>query len=211
MKPSADPKWNPDPQLLSAYFDGELEADVRARIEVWLEAHPETAEEWAVHKKVRTLWRDTTPAEPRAAVWDQVLERIDVQRKQPIAAPAGQRPWLTAGIIAASIVIFIGLLLGGLRSMLPKPGPEQPLVKLPQPTEDFADIDMLQVAAASEVTILRIDGADTEAVVVGEMPVSGPLDLAASGEVCITCKCPRVNVRQNPPYRPMVWARLDPE
>ena len=74
-----------------------------------------------------------------------------------------------------------------------------------------ADIDVLQVAAASEVTILRIEGADTEAVIVGEMPVSGALDLAASGEVCITCKCPRVNVRQNPPYRPMVWARLDPE
>ena len=38
--------WTPDPQLLAAYFDGELEgrddrADLRARVEAWLEQHPQ--------------------------------------------------------------------------------------------------------------------------------------------------------------------------
>ncbi len=192
--------WQPEPQLLAAYFDGELEdaGDTHARIEAWLEAHPEAGEESAELKK---LLRETAPTAPSDAAWKQTLERIDGARKGPVAAPRAQRLWLAAAMVAASIVLFIGILLGAGRFFQTKNGPfvENPQAILP-------DGEVLQVASASEVTILRIDGADTAAVVVGELPVSGVLDLADAGEVCISCKCPRVGYCQDAPHRPMVWA-----
>jgi hypothetical protein len=89
-------------------------------------------------------------------------------------------------------------------------GPNDALVKAPQPNLLAADdFEVLQVASANEVTILRIEGADTEAVVVGLLPVSGELELAAAGEVCISCTCPHIQYRHDPPHAPMVWARAD--
>lgn len=210
-----DHDWKPDPQLLAAYFDGELEgrddvADMCARIDAWLAAHPEAAQEWAAHQQLQKLWLDTTPTDPSRATWNKVLDRIDA-RRQRVAAPSSPRPWLIAGICAASIVLFIGMLFGAMRFLAPTPGAVDAVVQVPPKQPEPIDIDVLPVALASEVTILRIDGADTEAVVVGAMPVSGPLELADSGEVCISCQCPRVVVRQDPPHRPMVWARADVE
>ncbi|HZZ82498.1 MAG TPA: hypothetical protein VFE62_28625 [Gemmataceae bacterium] len=193
--------WQPDPQQLSAYLDGELSGvDLRARIEAWLVTHPEAAEEWADLKK---LLRDTTPAEPSEAAWQQVRAGIDVHRPAP-----RRRPWLTAGLIAASVLILVGLSVGAWRST--RPG-EQQLVNVPRPTPTPAleDFEVMQVASAEDVTITRFEGEDTSAIVVGTFPVSGPLELADSGEVCIECRCPRINVRQYPGYRPMIWARAD--
>ena len=72
MNNAPDPLWKPDPQLLAAFFDGELEgrddlADLRARLESWLEAHPHTADDAATQQQLQKLWLDTTPAEPSAA------------------------------------------------------------------------------------------------------------------------------------------------
>jgi anti-sigma factor RsiW len=194
--------WQPDPQLLAAYFDGELNgADMRDRIEAWLAAHPEAAEDWAELKK---LLRDTAPAEPGEKAWQETRARIEAQR--PVNVPRFRRPWLTAAVVAASIVLFTGVLVGAWRAGLTGNG-TRPVAVTPPPKSPAAeDLDVLQVASADEITILRIEGADTEAVVVGLMPVNGELELAASGDVCISCKCPRVHVRQDPP---MVWARAD--
>jgi hypothetical protein len=198
MNPTND--WQPDPQLLAAYFDGELSgADQRGRIEAWLVTHPEAAEEWADFKK---LLRDTTPAEPSEAAWQQVRERIDAHR--PV--PARRRPWLAVGLVAASVLILIGLSVGVWRST--RPG-EQQVVSVPTPPPGVEEFDVLQVASAEDVTITRFEGEDTSAIVVGTFPVSGPLELADSGEVCIECRCPRINVRQYPGYRPMISARAD--
>jgi anti-sigma factor RsiW len=199
--------WQPDPQLLAAYLDGELNgradvADIRARIETWLEAHPEAAEDWAELKK---LLRDTAPAQPSEAAWQETRARIEARR--PVAAPRNRRPWLVAAVVAASIVLVAGTLFGVWRSFQK---PDDTLVKAPLPKAPQVDeFEVLQVASADEVTILRIDGADTEAVVVGLMPVSGEMVLAAPGEVCISCKCPRIQYRHDPPDTPMVWARAD--
>lgn len=199
--------WRPDPQLLAAYFDGELNgradvADLRGRIESWLEAHTEAAEDWAELKK---LLRDTAPAQPSEAAWQETRARIEAQR--PAAAPRSRRPWIAAAVIAASIVLFIGALFGAWRSVQ---GPHKSLVKAPQPRSPAAeDFEVFQIASAAEITILRIEGADTEAVVVGLLPVHGELEMAAPGEVCISCTCPRVQFRHDPPLTPMVWARAD--
>ena len=82
MNDSSNSPWTPDPQLLAAYFDGELEgrddvADLRGKIEAWLETHPEANEEWRQQRALQKLWLDTTPAEPSAATWNQVLDQID--------------------------------------------------------------------------------------------------------------------------------------
>jgi hypothetical protein len=62
-----------------------------------------------------------------------------------------------------------------------------------------------------DVVILRIDGEDIESLVVGELPMSGPMELADSGDVVVTTTgCPRTSVHQKR-CRPMVWARLDAE
>jgi hypothetical protein len=203
MNPMSPNDWQPEPQLLAAYFDGELDGsdDTRARIEAWLEAHPEAGEESAELKK---LLRDTAPVEPSDAAWKQTLERVNGAWKRPVAAPRVRRPWLAAAVVAASIVLFIGILFGAARVFQMN---NNVLVKTPQPKlPDDDDFEVLQVASMSEVTILRIDGADTDAMIVGELPVCGPLDLADSGEVRISCKCPRVGYCQDAPNRPMVWA-----
>src|SRR5437867_4503212 len=115
MNHPSDAPWNPDPQLLAAYFDGELEgrddlAPLRDRLEAWVDAHPETRAEWIEHQRLKKLWLATTPAEPKPATWDETFKRIDVERRRPTMAPPSRRPWLTAGIVAASILLLTGLL-----------------------------------------------------------------------------------------------------
>lgn len=205
MTQSSDHDWQPDPQLLAAYFDGELETrdemgDLRRRIEAWLVTHPEAAEEADALDK---LWLDTTPAEPGERAWTGMLDRIESQRAQ-VARPAARRPWLAIGLSAACVLLAVGALLGVWRGLTSTQGTRDVVVQL-SPDE----LEMLQVALAGEITILRYEGADTDAVVVGAMPVDGDLALADTGEVCISCKCPRVVVRQDPPHRPMVYARAD--
>lgn len=204
MNAMSQPDWQPDPQLLAAYFDGELTgadaATLRIRIENWLEAHPEASADWAELKK---LLRDTAPSEPSESAWRSVRERMDAKRPAP---PPKRRPWLAAAAIAAGIALFLGTIVGwrALRS----PQAERAQAVLPG-HPDEADFEPLPVASADEVTILRIEGADTDAVPVAFLPVAGELELAGPGEVCISCKCPRINVRQDPPHRPMIWARAD--
>lgn len=189
---TSDHDWQPDPQLLAAYFDGELRDDpLCTRVEAWVAAHPDAGEDADALKK---LWLDTTPAEPSEAAWRDTLARIEARRPQP----SGR--WLWFG--AAASIMLIGASLGLLQALTPTQKVSDRVVHLP-------DVDVLPVALASEITILRFEGPDTDSVIVGEMPVSGELELADSGQVCISCKCPRVVVRQDPPHRPMVWARAD--
>jgi hypothetical protein len=66
-----------------------------------------------------------------------------------------------------------------------------------------------------EVEILRVEGADTGTLVVGALPVHGPLELADPGEVTVTSIEPDARDQMVPVIRstgrPMIWARLDSE
>ncbi|MBI2808525.1 MAG: hypothetical protein HYX68_26355 [Planctomycetes bacterium] len=216
MNPLLESDWNPDPQLLAAYFDGELEgrdemADVRARIETWLQTNPDAVGAWAAHRELQQQWRDTTPPEPTQAMWAKALQRIDAGRRQPNVPVERRRPWLTAGLVAAMVLFVCGLLFWRASSIL-NFSPEEPVANLPKAPLDLDDSDVFAVATAGEVTILRVNGDDAEALVVGELPLDGPLELASPGDVLVTSsRCPRTNVRQKGPARPMVWARLDAE
>jgi hypothetical protein len=70
------------------------------------------------------------------------------------------------------------------------------------------------VAAAHEVEIMNVEGADTQSLIVGELPVKGPLELAAPGEVTVTSVQPAARDKMMPevyvqgPGRPMIWATL---
>lgn len=212
MNAAPTPDWQPDPQLLAAYFDGELEgrdemADLRARIESWIETHPEAADE---HQSLTKLWQETTPSDP-ATNWNETLDRIDRERARPRGKPASRRTWLVAGVIAASVALFFGILFSAVRWSLPDT-PDNP----PQAHKDETeDSDVFAVAVASEIRILRVGGQDFAALVVGEPPVTGPLELADPGEIRVV----RVRRNQNEnttPHvrrdgRPMVFARVETE
>jgi hypothetical protein len=206
MNANFDPNWQPDPQLLAAYFDGELEgcpdAALRLQIEAWLDAHPESRSTWDDHRKLQKLMRDTVPAEPSVAAWKQTLERIAAEQKRPNVKTPARARWMTAALVAASVLLFVGALFG--IAHLTRPDKQDQFVDRPEVV--MPDDEAWPVASASEVTVLCIEGSDIDAVIVGTMPVSGEIELAEPGDVCIKCNCPRINVRQDSQHRPMIWA-----
>ena len=222
MKNAPDRDWQPDQQLLGAYFDGELEgrddlADLCARLELWLDEHPEAAHEWVKHQQLRKLWIDTTPAEPRGDMWNETLERIDAQRKQPTEIPRAKYAWVPASLVAASIALVFGMAFGALRFLTQTSQSEEasavPLKE--KPIKPEADTEVFPVATAEEVVIRRVEGADTSLLVVGRLPINGPLELAAPGEIRVVYVRPDASdqmmptVHEHGPRPPMIWAKID--
>jgi hypothetical protein len=66
----------------------------------------------------------------------------------------------------------------------------------------------LTVAADTEVEILSVKGADTGTIVVGDLPVTGPLILLAHGEVELTSAKPEIHMGGG---NPMIWTPLASE
>jgi hypothetical protein len=208
MNESSNSPWTPDPQLLAAYFDGELEgrddvAEVRAQIEAWLETHPEAKEEWRRHRELQELWLDTTPADPGPAAWNQVLDQIDARRQ--VEPRRSRRAWWAAGIIAASVALLVGSFIVASRFT-----PQEPEIARVQPKQvEPEEVEVFPVAAASEITIIWIDGADASAMIVGDMPLEESMELVAAGDIRVVTCCPKTHVRQGENQRPMVHARAD--
>jgi len=76
MNAAPDPNWEPDSQLLAAYFDGELEgrddlAETPCACGRLAGSKSEALEQCAELRTLQQLWLDTTPAEPTAVAWQQ--------------------------------------------------------------------------------------------------------------------------------------------
>ena len=219
MNPEPD-DWSPSPELLAAYFDGELVGRpdlvaLRRRIADWLRSHPEARAVLEDYRRLAQLWRDTTPPDLDAGAWSELDERLAVV---PLAPPGlVRRRWLVRGAAALAAVaatIALAIWVGSGRPAAPQlvQTPPKQSAAVPAPP-----IEPFPVATASEVTILRVEGEDTQTLVVGELPLHGPLELAGPGEVALTSVQPDARDRMLPhvriggAHRPMIWARVAAE
>ena len=223
MNTPPDHDWQPDPQLLAAYFDGELDdradlADLRTRLEAWLKCHPDAFAVQQESQALRNLWQETMPPEPGDEVWSQMLQRIDAAR-QPLPSAARGKRRFAVGAIAIGLALGFGLVLS-LWQLIPSSGGDgvasvvTPEKHAPGEAEES---EVLPVATASEVVILRVAGEDTDALVVGELPLHGPMELAEPGEIRFFQVQPASKdhvpqrVRLEGPNRPIIWARAETE
>lgn len=205
--------WQPTPELLAAYFDGECEgrddlAHLRRRIEAWLAANPGAREELAQYRALRNIWQQTTPVEPAAEKWQRVQRKIEaaVGRGSPPVVGQASRglPVRRVMLVAAAAGFLLAAFLAAYR-------PDTTDNKVAEDDTPFP------VAAAHEVEVLHIEGPDTFAIVVGELPWRGAMPWAAPGDVTVKSvqpsqrdnMMPRVDV--DGPRGPIIWAQSDPD
>jgi hypothetical protein len=93
--------------------------------------------------------------------------------------------------------------------------PEQvaPVVERPVSAPPvLAVVEALPVATEAEVEIITVPGDGTEALVIGNLPLEGPVELASPGDITLTSLTDTseqdLQMYQNPP---MIWARLNEE
>ncbi len=194
----------PSPELLAAYFDGEFEGRddlslLRQRLEEWLAGHPQGQDDLAHYQRLRQVWHDTMPPEPAREQWDALLRQINAALAQ--SKPPTPLPWIwkmAAGLAAACVLFVFALTL--FRNVQRAP-----------------DDEVFPVATESEITIFRVEGDDAPTLVVGELPLKGPLELMGPGDVTFTSIQPDASDNMMPhvhttgPGAPMVWARLESE
>jgi hypothetical protein len=122
----------------------------------------------------------------------------------------GPRYW---GRIAGLLALTAAALWLAL-SLLPGPDGNQK-ASLVDPADDANEA--LPVALAEEIEILSVEEKDAPSLVVGELPVRGPLELLAPGEMDVTSVQPADRDNMVPDYprqgpaTPMIWAHLDSE
>lgn len=201
---SDDPSWTPSPELLAAYFDGEFEGRddlglLRCRLEDWLADHPDARAELAAYRRLRQLWLDTPPPEPPPGAWQRVQSHLEASCKggRLLIAPHRGGAWPVI-LFASAACVLLALTVA---------------IRL----ATLADDTPFPVASEREVVILHVDGADTGTIVVGELPLKGPLELVGPGDVTLTSVQPAQSDNMVPdvfvggPGRPIIWARADGE
>jgi anti-sigma factor RsiW len=178
-----DPNWEPRPEQLAAYADGELDAACRREVEVWLADHPEAAAEVAAWGRLDRLTRESPLPEPAEAQWSAVLGRIEAAL---VAAPVRPTAARVAGRLrsfwaAAAVLLALLLAVGGVTVALLALAPLRNGVPaiVEQPEEETP----LPVASAADIEIISMDAADLSAVLVGEPPLRGHVVLVSKDEV----------------------------
>ena len=211
--------WRPTPELLAAYFDGELVGStdrdlLSRRVQDWLRRHPEAGADLADYRRLDRLWQETAPPDPGADAWLQLEARI---AQAPTGTPAPPRRLSTgswaATLLATAAAAALAVWLGFTHEWTPSLARPQP--PPPAPVADV--VETLPVATADEIAILHVEGADTQTLVVGELPVQGVLELAAPGEVALTSVQPDIRDNMMPQLhiggaqRPLIWAPVAQE
>jgi hypothetical protein len=209
----------PDALHIAAFLDGEYDGrpelvERRQRIREWLLDHPEAGAAALAQRRLARLMAATAPPEPSEVAWDRVFARLD-QAPAP-AAPAAGRSWLpragaaAAALLTAAAAGWLALFLG----QQPPPAPVQeapapvakrvePAPRVEPPAPKAPEWEVFPVATAAEIEILRIGGADTRTLVVGELPVIGPLEPTRPGEVVLT----RADAEVRLDVRGWMWMR----
>lgn len=205
----------PDADLLAAYAAGELDGDAalapfKEQVEKWLAEHPQdlpATENW-----LQDLWETSRPAEPETTHFDAILERL-----QSLPTDGGRRPvpagirWrlLAAGLAAMAAAVWLAFALVSSPQDIVKDDANATTVASTPP-------EAFQVASSDEIEILSVDGAATSTLVVGRVPVQGPLELLAPGDVTLTSVQPADGDNMVPRVHkghetPLIWARVDSE
>jgi anti-sigma factor RsiW len=200
-------------EILAAYADGEFEgrddlAVLKQRVEDWLARHPEARAELARIRELKQLWQETTPPSPSSGAWQAALRKL---ANAPATLPPTRSRWRRSLGVATALAACIALVVTLEILQRPAPPPTAP----PQEPVVLDDELPFPVAAAHEVEILNVEGADTHTLVVGELPLQGTLELASPGDVTVTSVEPAARDNMMPeihlqgPGRPMIYARLD--
>jgi len=208
-----------DPQWIAAYLDGEMDgnadlAPLRRQIQEWLLDHPEAGAEALAQRRLHLLMKATPAPEPTEAAWERVFTRLVELPAPPLPmrrGNTGRRVALVTAVLSTAAAVWLALLwsqqapLEENPPLKPAPLPvnivqEKP-VPPPQPREQPTlvkrmVIEPLPVATEEEVEIIRIGGADVKTLVVGNLPVRGPLQIPGPGEVSLTREEPEVHLQE---------------
>src|SRR6266511_461040 len=114
-----EPQAPPAQGWLTAYVDGELPDEERARVEAWLARNPEARAEVEGQRRLKA-WCDRCPVpEPDRFAWDDVLTRVEsalnaAATEKPVRPDQRQGPpdrtWLwAAGAVAAAVLLALWL------------------------------------------------------------------------------------------------------
>jgi hypothetical protein len=150
-----------------------------AEFEEWLSKHPETEGELADLQNLRELYQSVSQPEPDETSWQATQTRIheaasavvEVRRRAP-------RPfWFLFGATAAAAILAF-LLTRSLWMPTLTPGP-------------LAE-EELPVAEDKDISIVSMEARDVVFLVVGQPPISGPLEFAKPEDIqVIHCeRCP---------------------
>ncbi len=178
-----------DPAVwLSAYVDGELGDEDRARVEAWLARDPRARAEVEAQRRLRGWCQRAAVPEPGGEAWDGVLARVEAALRPPAALRSGRgaRRWVAGLSAAAAVLLALWL---AREPADPRVAPDGP--------SDGGPTETLEVASDADIVIHHMDPDDAErgAVVVGGLPGAELLDpkpgeqfqVAAPGDVFIIC------------------------
>jgi anti-sigma factor RsiW len=169
------------PELLAAYADGELDPAERARVEAWLVDHPEAHATLDAQQKLsrhnRRLWQADSSRAPSEVSWSRLFSRIHqalaTPPQQSVNGPATARRPYRAPVLAIVSTAAAALLAVTLLRPTTPPGPP---VGLPEE-------DAWAVATDDDVEIVGIQDGDTNRLVVGRPPLTGPIVLVSTNDV----------------------------
>ena len=172
----------------------------------------------------------TRAEEPSEAAWDRILTRLE---QLPPPAPRPSFPLRPAGVAAALLATAAAVwavvalwprpvleqnrptveTVRGVPQHKPRPQVVEPDRKsdeqAPAPNRSRPELESFVVATADEIEIVRVAGADTRTLLVGRLPLLGPMLLAEEGEVVLQSAEPQVRMGEGrPPV--LQWVRSSP-